>query len=52
MYPKENRPYRRPADFAYEKTDEISNTLRMKHDGISFDKILPKQVVYFGTRIN
>jgi hypothetical protein len=22
------------------------------HDGISFDKILPKQVGYFGTRIN
>jgi hypothetical protein len=22
------------------------------HDGISFDKILPKQVGYFGTKIN
>jgi hypothetical protein len=26
------------------KTDEISGTLRLMHDGISFDKILPKQV--------
>jgi hypothetical protein len=24
-------------------------TLRLMHDGISFDKILPKQVGYFGT---
>jgi hypothetical protein len=29
-----------------------SRTLRLIHDGISFDKILPKQVGYFGTRIN
>jgi hypothetical protein len=30
-------------------TDEILRTLRLMHDGISFDKILPKQVGYFGT---
>jgi hypothetical protein len=44
--------YRRPADFSSRKTDEISRTLRLMHDGISFDKILPKQVDYFGTGIN
>jgi hypothetical protein len=32
--------------------DAISRTLRLMHDGIRFDKILPKQVGYFGTRIN
>jgi hypothetical protein len=32
--------------------DEISRTLRLMHDGIGFDKIQPKQVGYFGTRIN
>jgi hypothetical protein len=30
----------------------FSRTLRLMHDGISFDKILPKQMGYFGTRIN
>jgi hypothetical protein len=35
--------------FFKRKTDEISRTLRLKHDGVSFDKILPKQVGYFGT---
>jgi hypothetical protein len=34
----------RPADFLIWKTDEISRPLRLMHDGISFDKILPKQV--------
>jgi hypothetical protein len=34
------------------KTDEISRTLHLMHDGIYFDKILPKQMRYFGTRIN
>jgi hypothetical protein len=38
--------------FPYEKTDEISRTLRLMHDGISFDENLHKQVGYFGTRIN
>jgi hypothetical protein len=33
------------------KTGEISRTLRLMHGGICFDKILPKQVGYFGTRI-
>jgi hypothetical protein len=33
--------------FFIRKTDEISRTLRLIHDGISFDKILPKQVGYF-----
>jgi hypothetical protein len=33
-------------------TDEILRTLLLMHDGISFGKILPKQVGYFGTRIN
>jgi hypothetical protein len=27
-------------------------TLLLMHDGVSFDKILPKQVGYFGTWIN
>jgi hypothetical protein len=35
-----------------EKNDEISRTLRLMHDGIGFDKIIPKQVGYFGKRIN
>jgi hypothetical protein len=43
--------YRLHADFSNEKTDEMSRSLRLMHDGISFDKILPKQVGYFGTRI-
>jgi hypothetical protein len=30
-------------------TDEILRTLLLMHDGISFGKILPKQVGYFGT---
>jgi hypothetical protein len=34
------------------KSDEISRALRLMHDGISLDKILPKQVGYFETRIN
>jgi hypothetical protein len=29
-------------------TDEILRTLLLMHDGISFGKILPKQVGYFG----
>jgi hypothetical protein len=33
-------------------TDEILRTLLLMHDGISFGKILPKQVGYFGTWIN
>jgi hypothetical protein len=32
--------------------DEISRTLRLMHDGVSLDEILPKEVGYFGTRIN
>jgi hypothetical protein len=31
---------------------DILRTLRLMHDGRSFDKILPKQVGYVGTRIN
>jgi hypothetical protein len=46
MYPNENIVY------AIRKADEISRILRLMHDGISFDRILPKQVGYFGTRIN
>jgi hypothetical protein len=38
-----------PADFSYEKTGEVLKTLLLMHDGISFGKILPKQVGYFGT---
>jgi hypothetical protein len=34
------------------KTDEILRTLRLLHDGTGFDKILSKQMGYFGTRIN
>jgi hypothetical protein len=46
IYPKRKHClYRRPVD-------EISRTLHLMLDGISFDKILPKQVGYFGTRIN
>jgi hypothetical protein len=30
----------------------VSRNLRYMHDGISFDKILPKQVGYIGTRFN
>jgi hypothetical protein len=33
-------------------TDEILRTLHLMHDGISFDKILPKQMGYFGAWIN
>jgi hypothetical protein len=35
--------------FFIRKTDEISRTLLLMHDGVSFDKIQPKQVGYFGT---
>jgi hypothetical protein len=49
-------PWKRLCTFFYRinssvmwKSDEISRAL---HDGISFDKILPKQVGCFGTRIN
>jgi hypothetical protein len=31
------------------KTDDILRTLLLMHDGVSFDKIQPKQVGYFGT---
>jgi hypothetical protein len=31
------------------KTDDILRTLLLMHDGVSFGKILPKQVGYFGT---
>jgi hypothetical protein len=34
----------------HRKTDEISITLRLVHDG-SFDKILPKQVGYYGQEL-
>jgi hypothetical protein len=34
--------------FFIRKTDEISRTLNFIHDGISFDKILPNQVGYYG----
>jgi hypothetical protein len=44
--------YRHPADLSYEKIDEISRPLRLMQDGISFDKIIPKQMGYFRTRIN
>jgi hypothetical protein len=33
-------------------TDEILRTLLLMHDGISFGKILPKQVCYFGAWMN
>jgi hypothetical protein len=36
--------------FFIRKTDVISITLRLMHDGIGFDKIWPKQVGDFGTR--
>jgi hypothetical protein len=35
--------------FFVRKTDDILSTLLLMHDGVSFDKILPKQVGYFGT---
>jgi hypothetical protein len=31
------------------KTDDILRTLLLMHGGVSFDKIQPKQVGYFGT---
>jgi hypothetical protein len=34
-----------PADFSWEKNYEILRTLRLTHDGVSFDKIIPKQVI-------
>jgi hypothetical protein len=34
------------------KTDEISRSLLLMNNGISFDKILPKQDGYFVRRIN
>jgi hypothetical protein len=40
IYPKENIVYTgRPADFFIWNTDEISRTLRLMHDGISFDMV-------------
>jgi hypothetical protein len=38
--------------FFIRKTDEILRTLLLVYDGISFGKILPRQVGYFGTYIN
>jgi hypothetical protein len=38
--------------FFIRKTDDILRTLLLMHDGISFDKIQPKQVGYLGTWIN
>jgi hypothetical protein len=35
--------------FFVRKTDDILRTLLLMHDGVSFGKILPKQVSYFGT---
>jgi hypothetical protein len=35
--------------FIVRKTDDILRTLLLMHDGVSFDKIQPKQVGYFGT---
>jgi hypothetical protein len=35
--------------FFVRKTDDILRTLVLMHDGVSFDKIQPKQVGYFGT---
>jgi hypothetical protein len=35
--------------FFVRKTDDILRTLLLMHDGVSFDKIQPKQVGYFGT---
>jgi hypothetical protein len=35
--------------FFVRKTDDILRTLLLMHDGVGFDKILPKQVGYFGT---
>jgi hypothetical protein len=36
----------------FRRPDEISSNLGLMHGGMSFDKIVPKQVGYFGTRIN
>jgi hypothetical protein len=35
--------------FFIRKNDDILRTLLLMHDGVSFDKIQPKQVGYFGT---
>jgi hypothetical protein len=35
--------------FFIRKTDDILRTFLLIHDGVSFGKILPKQVGYFGT---
>jgi hypothetical protein len=35
--------------FFVRKTDDILRTLLLMHEGVSFDKIQPKQVGYFGT---
>jgi hypothetical protein len=50
FFQKENIVYTLPAPcrFFIRITDEILRTLLLMHDGISFDKILPKQVGYFG----
>jgi hypothetical protein len=50
IYPKEKLFFicRLPAEFSYEKPTRYCEM----NDGISFDKILPKQVGYFGTIIN
>jgi hypothetical protein len=34
--------------FFVRKTDDILRTLLLMHDGVSFDKIQPKQVGYLG----
>jgi hypothetical protein len=52
MYSKENIVYTGVLQIFHQKPMTIPRTLRLMHDGISFDKIRPKQVGYFGTRIN
>jgi hypothetical protein len=49
FFQKENIVYTGVLQIFCTKTDDILRTLLLMHDGVSFDKIQPKQVGYFGT---
>jgi hypothetical protein len=49
FFQKENIVYAGVLQIFVRKSDDILRTLLLMYDGISFDKIQPKQVGYFGT---
>jgi hypothetical protein len=52
IYPNENIVNTGVMPIFHTKNDDILRTLHLRPDVIGFDKIQPKQVGHFGTRIN